>query len=157
MACVFNGQWKSEIVQRAPIFLVPTGNPMDDEQHLQFRLSFSMVEIACFEQISPPMRKMFGIVKYLFKAMFSGSNLLSSYHVKTLMLWKIDQIPLDDWETMKITDFIKVMMNEIGQTLRTANIPHTSLLRIVTSSRFTKSQNKMYLNTSPFSKICQNG
>ena len=56
--------------------------------------------------------------------MFSGSNLLSSYHVKTLMLWKIDQIPLDDWETMKITDFIKVMMNEIGQTLRTANIPH---------------------------------
>ena len=120
----FYEQWKSEIVQREPLFLVPTGNPMDDEQHLQFRLSFSMVEIACFEQISPPMRKMFGIVKYLFKAMFSGSNLLSSYHVKTLMLWKIDQIPLDDWETVKTTDFIKGMMNEIGQILRTANIPH---------------------------------
>ena len=120
----FHGEWKSEIAQRAPLFLVPTGNPMDDEQHLQFRLSFSMVEIACFEQISPPMRKMFGIVKYLFKAMFSGSNLLSSYHVKTLMLWKIDQIPLDDWETMKTTDFIKGMMSEIRQTLRTSNIPH---------------------------------
>ena len=120
----FDEQWKSEIVQNVPLFLFPTGNPMDDEQHLQFRLSFSMVEIACFEQMTPPMRKMFGIVKYLFKAMFSVSNLLSSYHIKTFMLWKIEQIPVDDWETIKTTDFIKGMMSEIHQTLRTANIPH---------------------------------
>ena len=120
----FDGQWKSKVVQSVPLFVVPTGNPMDDDQHLQFRLSFSMVEIACFEQMIPPMRKMFGIVKYLFKALFSISSLLSSYHIKTLMLWKIDQIPIDDWKTMKTTDFIKGMMSEIFQALSTANIPH---------------------------------
>ena len=121
---IFNREWKLEIVKSIPLFLVPTGNPMAVEQDMQFRLSFSMAEIACFKQMISPMRKMFGIVKYLFKAMFHETNLLSSYHIKTLMLWKIDQIPLDKWKSMKTTEFIKDMMNEIRQALHTAHIPH---------------------------------
>ena len=120
----FQREWKSEVVQNVPLFLVPTGNPMAEEQDLQFRLSFSMVEIACFQQMSSTMRKMYGIVKYIFKDLFHVSGLLSSYHVKTLMLWKIEQTPIDEWRSKKATEFIKEMMDEIYQSLNTGNIPH---------------------------------
>ena len=121
---IFQREWKSKIVQNVPLFLVPTGNPMSKEQDMQFRLSFSMVEIACFQQMISPMRKMYGIVKYMFKALFHVNNLLSSYHVKTLMLWKIDQTPIEEWKSKSVTEFIKEMMDEIYQALNAANIPH---------------------------------
>ena len=70
------------------------------------------------------MRKMYGIVKYIFKDLFHVSGLLSSYHVKTLMLWKIEQTPIDEWTSKKATEFIKEMMDEIYQSLNTSNIPH---------------------------------
>ncbi|XP_068676094.1 cyclic GMP-AMP synthase-like receptor 2 [Montipora foliosa] len=121
---IFSSEWTSEIVQNVPLFLVPTGNPMSQEQDIQFRLSFSMVEIACFKQLISPMRKMYGIVKYLFKALFAESSLLSSYHVKTMMLWKIDQTPVEKWGSMKPVEFAIDMMEEIRRALRATNIPH---------------------------------
>lgn len=121
---LFDRAWKSKITQSVPLFLVPAGNPTAEDQHTQFRLSFSMVEIACFERLISPMRKMFGIVKYVFKTMFPENNLLSSYHIKTLMLWKIDLTPLEHWKFMKTTEFIKDMMEEIRLALHDKNIPH---------------------------------
>lgn len=121
---LFDRAWKSKIIQSIPLFLVPAGNPMAEDHHTQFRLSFSMVEIACFDRLISPMRKMFGIVKYVFKAMFPQNNLLSSYHIKTLMLWKIDLMALENWKFMKTTEFIKDMMEEIRLALHDGNIPH---------------------------------
>lgn len=120
----FQNEWKSQVVENIPLFLVPTGNPMSKEQNMQFRLSFSMVEIACFQQMASPMRKMYGIVKYVFKALFHDINLLSSYHLKTLMLWKIDQTPIEEWKSKKATEFIIEMMKDVYQALNDANIPH---------------------------------
>lgn len=121
---LFDKVWKTKTIQSIPLFVVPTGNPTAEDQHTQFRLSFSMVEIACFERLIPPMRKMFGILKYVFKTIFPENGLLSSYHIKTLMLWKIDSTPLENWKFMKTTEFIKDMMEEIRLALCDGNIPH---------------------------------
>ena len=95
---------------------------MSKEQNVQFRLSFSMVEIACFQQMASPMRKMYGIVKYVFKALFHDINLLSSYHLKTLMLWKIDQTPIEEWKSKKATEFIIEMMKDVYQEIGRAHV-----------------------------------
>ncbi|PFX13740.1 Protein MB21D2 [Stylophora pistillata] len=121
---IFQNEWKSEVVKNIPLFLVPTGNPTSKEQDMQFRLSFSMVEIACFKKMTAPMRKLYGIVKYVFKTLFHESGLLSSYHLKTLMLWKIDQTPAEEWTSKKATEFIIEMMEDVYQALNDANIPH---------------------------------
>ncbi|CAG2250286.1 unnamed protein product [Mytilus edulis] len=80
----FNSKWKEALVNVVPLFLVPTGNPMSRNKQEQFRLSFSMVEIKCFDQLTAKMRTNYGIAKYAFKQLFCSESydLLSSYHIK---------------------------------------------------------------------------
>ena len=101
------------------------------------------------------MRKMYGIVKYIFKDLFHVSGLLSSYHIKTLMLWKIEQTPIDEWTSKKATEFIKEMMDEIYQSLNTSNIPHF-FVENCNIFQLIKSPIKIFSNTLPFSRTCQN-
>ena len=120
----FKSDWRSNIEKNVSLFLVPTGNPLSDEHDLQFRLSFSMVEIECFKQLTSSMRKMYGIVKYVFKSLFNGVNLLSSYHLKTLVLWKIEQSPICEWSTKKATEFILEIVEAVNKAIDNTYIPH---------------------------------
>ncbi len=123
---LFNQNWKSEIVQDTPLFLVPTGDRTSQNRKKEFRLSFSMVEIACFEKLTPQMRKAWSIVKYVYKVLFIKYkvDLLSTYHVKTMMMWTIDQVPIQKWQTMSITAFMPQLMVSIRSAVHAQNIPH---------------------------------
>lgn len=112
------------IVQTTPILLVPTGNPLSPTAEDEWRLSFSFVEIEIFNNLIPKQRQLYGLLKYLFKELFSEVDLLSSYHIKTLMLWKIDRQPLEYWEGVHLVEFIVEMFSEMFSAVDSEYIPH---------------------------------
>lgn len=112
------------IVQTVPVLLVPTGNPLSPAAENEWRLSFSFVEIEIFNHLIPKQRQLYGLLKYLFKELFSDVDLLSSYHIKTLMLWKIDRETLEYWEGVHLVEFIVEMFGEMFSAVDRGYIPH---------------------------------
>jgi hypothetical protein len=115
---------RQSMVETTPILLVPTGNPLSPAAEDEWRLSFSFVEIEIFNHLLPRQRQLYGLLKYLFKELFNEVDLLSSYHVKTLMLWKVDHEPLEYWERVRLIEFIVEMFREIFSAIDNEYIPH---------------------------------
>lgn len=122
--CIFNNKWRRELIENIPLFVVPTGNPMSAERTEEFRLSFSQVEIKCFEQITERTRKYYGLGKYLFKKIFGNEDLLASYHVKTILLWMAEEISADVWNNMDPYEFIKKFFGEIIKVIEKETVRH---------------------------------
>ena len=120
----FDLNWRNETVLNVPLFLVPTGNPLSRHRSSEFRLSFSMVEIACFKHLTKEMRTLYGITKFVFKALYSQIELLSSYHVKTLMLWKVERKPRNYWYSIKPIDFITEMLFDMNECVKRHELLH---------------------------------
>ena len=122
--CIFNNKWRRDLVTNIPLFVVPTGNPMSTEREQEFRLSFSQVEIKCFEQITERIRKYYGLGKYLFKKIFGNDDLLASYHAKTILLWMAEEISAHVWDKMNPYEFIKGFFGEIIKAVEEQNVRH---------------------------------
>ncbi|XP_052097286.1 uncharacterized protein LOC127732245 [Mytilus californianus] len=123
---VINSKWKDTIVNSIPLFLVSTGNPLSSNKDKEFRLSFSMAEISCFDRLTQKMRTNYGIAKYVYKRLFSEENydLLSSYHLKTIFLHMVEELSEDKWENMTSLNFIRVFFSEIKSSIMKQNISH---------------------------------
>lgn len=123
---LINTEFKNSVMDSVPLFLVPTGNPMSTEKEMEFRLSFSMVEIKIFDRILPEMRKRYGIAKYVFKKLFNIDycDLLSSYHIKTLFMWLAEELTIKRWQSLSPLTFIKLVLTEIESCTIKRSIKH---------------------------------
>lgn len=123
---VINSKWKDTIVNTVPLFLVPTGNPLSSNTDKEFRLSFSMAEISCFDRLTQKMRTNYGIAKYVYQQLFpeANCNLLSSYHIKTIFLHMVEDLSEEKWEDMTSLNFIRVFFGEIKSSIQKKNISH---------------------------------
>lgn len=83
-------QVPSKMVDAEPLFVVPAGDPCSSEKEQQFRLSFSLLEVKYFEELSPYFRKLYGLIKYVFKTKVEHLKLLDSYHIKSLFFSWVD-------------------------------------------------------------------
>nr|XP_022338643.1 uncharacterized protein LOC111134116 [Crassostrea virginica] len=86
-----NKRFRSNMIKNEDLFVVPAGNPSSPEAEREFRLSFSLVEVKCFEELSDYQRKLYGVLKYLFKQQLESVDLLDSYHVKSLFFSMLDK------------------------------------------------------------------
>lgn len=122
----FNSKWKEALVNVVPLFLVPTGNPMSRNKQEQFRLSFSMVEIKCFDQLTAKMRTNYGIAKYAFKQLFCSESydLLSSYHIKTIFLWIVEELSTNDWDHISPINFVRTVFSEMKSCVLKQSVRH---------------------------------
>lgn len=83
-------QVRSKMVDDEPLFVVPAGDPCSFEKEQQFRLSFSLLEVKYFEGLSAYFRKLYGLIKYIFKMKIDHLKLLDSYHIKSLFISWVD-------------------------------------------------------------------
>ncbi|CAG2253502.1 unnamed protein product [Mytilus edulis] len=122
----FNSKWKEALVNVVPLFLVPTGNPLSRNKQEQFRLSFSMVEIKCFDQLTAKMRTNYGIAKYAFKQLFCSESydLLSSYHIKTIFLWIVEELSINDWDHVSPINFVRTVFSEMKSCILKQSVRH---------------------------------
>ncbi|CAC5359887.1 unnamed protein product [Mytilus coruscus] len=122
----FSSKWKESLVNVVPLFLVPTGNPLSRNKHEQFRLSFSMVEIKCFNQLTAKMRTNYGISKYAFKRLFCSEScdILSSYHIKTIFLWIVEELRINDWKRISPINFVRTVFSEMKSCILKQSVRH---------------------------------
>ncbi|XP_062603606.1 uncharacterized protein LOC134265414, partial [Saccostrea cucullata] len=100
-----NKTFRSNIAKTESLFVVPAGNPTSQEKDLEFRLSFSLLEVKCFEELSSYARKLYGLVKYVFKTKLECIDLLDSYHIKSLYF---DMIDKEEWSSH---DYLKDLLH----------------------------------------------
>ena len=122
--CILNSKWRQDVVLGTPLFLVPTGNPMSTEREQEFRLSFSQPEIKCFEQITTNVRIYYGLGKYLFKTILAEGDFIDTYHVKTILLWMVEEKSLLDWKNMTPNNFLTMFFDKINSAITNQTIKH---------------------------------
>ena len=70
----------------------PRGNP-----YVEWRVSFSVAENYIMGKISNIQFTVFSICKELLKKCFDVGEIVSTYHLKTVFLWSLEQKPLKIW------------------------------------------------------------
>ena len=79
---------------------VSIGHPLSEERHMQWRVSFSYQERLLISQFNSVQLKIFILLKLIKKDRINKSMMkesLSSYHIKTCMLYMIENTPSDFW------------------------------------------------------------
>ena len=80
--------------------VVPARHPDCKENERQWRLSFSRAEVILMNSLSSTQQLVFSLLKYFLKKQLligTEDKLLSTYHLKTLMLWTCEEKPASWW------------------------------------------------------------
>ena len=121
---VFGIDWKKGIIfDNIAIFLVPTGNPGSLRCEDEFRLSFSIPEIECFNKMNDHTRKLFGLTKFVFQSLFATIDVLKWFHVKHLLLNMVDMTNYgDDVGSISPLQFVLEALREVGRSIKQRSI-----------------------------------
>lgn len=124
---IFGKTWKHLIMDIVPLYIVPTGNRMSDKCEEEWRLSFVFVEKACFDRIdkcNPRIRRLFGLAKFVFKCFLDELDVLTSYHLKTLLFWKCETKPSVYWDNVQPLAFTQDLLKDLEDCLDNRSISH---------------------------------
>ena len=120
---MFDNEWKKRIISdNTAVFLVPTGNPDSARCDDEFRLSFSIPEIECFNKINDYIRKLFGLTKFVFQSLFATTGVLKWFHVKHLLLNMVHSKYGDDVESVSPLQFALEALQEIERSIKQRRI-----------------------------------
>lgn len=78
-----------------PLHVVPKGNKMSDKRHLEFRLSYTLGEIALMESLNATQQKLFVLLKLLFTHVVGVKfpEVITSYVLKNVVFWMPEMSP----------------------------------------------------------------
>ena len=97
----------------------PGGDPS-----LEWRLSFSEAELTLAEQRTLIQKKIYYIFKTIFKENLGKSGVISTYYLKTIMMWAMDQNPPEYWREDNIGQAVLGLLDDLYQALLTRNLSH---------------------------------
>lgn len=107
--------------------VVPVGHRSSVESFKQWRLSFSTAELKLIQNLNLPQKIVYHILKGLFRTFPSeidDNQLLSSYHLKTLILWNCEWIPSDSWTTRSVVCLCRQLLQVAKQWIDSNEWPH---------------------------------
>lgn len=107
--------------------LVPTGFPGSKTEHLEWRYSFAKAEREIMWLFNDCQRKCYALLKILNKEIVAiqfDTEILTSYHVKTAMLWVLEEIPSSEWEGKNLFDGVRICMAKLMTFVRSRLCPH---------------------------------
>lgn len=81
-----------EELKNSDCYLVCKGNPLCKDTDKMFRLSFSEAELIISRNVSDSFRICYRWAKLLLKMHLSSPKVLSSYHVKTMLFWYLEEV-----------------------------------------------------------------
>ena len=97
----------------------PGGDP-----NLEWRLSFSKAELTLAEHRTHVQKKCYYIFKTIFKEYLGKSGVTSTYYLKTIMMWAMEQNPPEYWREDNIGQAVLGLLDDLYQALVTGNLPH---------------------------------
>ena len=97
----------------------PGGDP-----NLEWRLSFSKAELTLAEHRTHVQKKCYYIFKTIFKEYLGKSGVISTYYLKTIMMWAMEENPPEYWREDNIGQAVLGLLDDLHHALLTGNLPH---------------------------------
>ncbi|KAL3860141.1 hypothetical protein ACJMK2_010306 [Sinanodonta woodiana] len=126
-----NHSWPSQetitVIQQSGILLVPVGQPISPERHLEWRISLSFGEKILVWQFSSSQYKCYVILKMINKYFIKpkvGNNVLTSYHCKTCMFYLIESTPATLWQPQNLLTCIELCLRKLRTWVEEGNCPN---------------------------------
>ncbi|KAL3853888.1 hypothetical protein ACJMK2_013187 [Sinanodonta woodiana] len=116
---------KQEMAQKG-IFLAPVGCKQDPSNEIQWRYSFNETERQLMRSFNSTQAKCYALLKRIIaefvKPLF-GDDVITSYHLKTLMFWTVEEIDLQAWIPANLVECIFLVLKRLTQCIEDENCP----------------------------------
>ncbi|KAL3860635.1 hypothetical protein ACJMK2_010731 [Sinanodonta woodiana] len=126
-----NHNWPSRetitVIQQSGTLLVPVGQPISPERHLEWRISLSYGEKILVWQFSSTQYKCYVLMKMINKCFIKpkvGDNVLTSYHCKTCMFYLIESTPATLWQPQNLLMCIELCLRKLRIWVEEGNCPN---------------------------------
>ena len=103
--------------------VIPKASPGGDAE-LEWRLSFSKAELTLAGNRTHVQKKCYYICKTMFKENLTVSEIISSYYLKTIMMWATEQNPPEYWREDNIGQAVLGLLDDLYQAVITGYLPH---------------------------------
>ena len=103
--------------------VVPVGYYNSPLKEKEWRLSFSKAERFLVMSLSRKQKQVCSILKYIIKRS-KCSEVVSSYHLKTCLLWLCETVELQIWESNPITLLMAKLLSILSQFYSEHNLPN---------------------------------
>ncbi|KAL3853891.1 hypothetical protein ACJMK2_013190 [Sinanodonta woodiana] len=110
---------KHEIVQEG-IFLAPVGCKQDPSQEIQWRYSFNQAERGLVTSFNGTQAKCYAMLKRILSEYVKpwfGDDVITSYHLKTLMFWTVEEIDLQVWIPANLVECIFIILKRLTKCI----------------------------------------
>ncbi|KAL3860142.1 hypothetical protein ACJMK2_010307 [Sinanodonta woodiana] len=126
-----NHNWPSQetiaVIQQSETLLVPVGQPISPERHLEWRISLSYGKKILVWQFSSTQYKCYVLLKMINKYFIKpkvGDNVLTSYHCKTCMFYLIESTPATLWQPHNLLTCIELCLRTLRTWVNVGNCPN---------------------------------
>ncbi|KAL3853889.1 hypothetical protein ACJMK2_013188 [Sinanodonta woodiana] len=116
---------KQRIVQEGTC-LAPVGCKQDPSQDIQWRYSFNEAERLLVRSFSSTQAKCYALLKTIIGEFVTprfGNDVITSYHLKTLMFWTVEEIDLHAWISANLIECIFHVLKRLTQCIHDENCP----------------------------------
>ena len=110
-------------IVNAGYHVVPKNSPGGDTV-LEWRISFSKAELALAENRTHVQKKCYYIFKTMFKEYFQEFDIVTTYYLKTIMMWAMEQNPPEYWIESNIGRAVLGLLDDLYEALITGYLPH---------------------------------
>lgn len=90
----------------------------------QWRYSFSLAERTLMTSITEEQKMCYLIFKYLFSRCIKLESIITTYTPKTLFLWALETVPIDQWTMETVGDRVKSLMEDLRACVKKKYCPH---------------------------------
>ena len=105
--------------------IVPISHPKSRNPDLEWRYSFSVAEHTLAQSLTDNQRQCYILLKTIVMHELSHSNVLTTYHMKTVFFWQCEKIPASEWSTdTGLAANLLWLLDELVYCVATHCLPH---------------------------------
>ncbi|XP_060592580.1 uncharacterized protein LOC132747267 [Ruditapes philippinarum] len=100
--------------------------PLSSKTHLEWRISFCLVERELMKQLKDEQKQCYILLKGIWRQFLKppSGKALQSYHLKNVLLWECENIDDDDWTLRNIVTRVKGLLVRLKSYIDDAHCPH---------------------------------
>ncbi|KAL3856975.1 hypothetical protein ACJMK2_011681 [Sinanodonta woodiana] len=116
-----------DVIRQTGVVLVPVGQKLSSEQHLEWRLSFSFGEKLLMMKMNSTQYKCYVMLKCIKRAFINvnaGEDVITSYHCKTCMFYLMESQPISIWIPSNLLFCIDLCLKLLLSWVECQNCPN---------------------------------
>ncbi|KAI0237358.1 hypothetical protein LSAT2_012137, partial [Lamellibrachia satsuma] len=105
--------------------VVPTSHPKSRNPDVEWRHSFSVAELTLAQSLTDSQLQCYVLLNAIVMHELNHSNVLSSYHLKTVFFWQCEKIPASEWsKDTGLAANLLWLLDELVYCVATHCLPH---------------------------------